>query len=97
MTTPIRTETLPHRGLDRFIKLSHLSKFFLDGQHRTIAASAFDGSFDPILPFGKLEIHTVFLRFQTSTCAKISRRMLLPNCAELPQNKKRGTAPTNHF
>lgn len=28
MTTPIRTETLPHRGLDRFIKISHLSNTF---------------------------------------------------------------------
>ena len=31
------------------------------GQHRTIAATRFAGSYPPILRFEKLEIHTVFL------------------------------------
>jgi len=35
--------------------------------------AAFAGSFAPILRLEKLEIHKVFLRFQTFICGKISR------------------------
>ena len=43
------------------------------GQHRAIASAGFDGSFVPILPFEKLEIHPVFLRFSNVVlCQTIS-------------------------
>ena len=43
-----------------------------------------DRSFDPTMQFEKLEIHTVFLRFQTFICAKISRHQHLLICLPVP-------------
>ncbi len=42
-------------------------------QHRAIASAVFGGAFVPILPFEKLEIHPVFLRFSyVVLCQKLS-------------------------
>ena len=53
------------------------------GQHRAIASAVFDGSFVPILPFEKLEIHPVFLRFSNVVlCQTISPNSLAELCGD---------------
>ena len=51
------------------------------GQHRAIASAVFDGSFVPILPFEKLDIHPVLLRFSNVVlCQTISPNSLAELC-----------------
>ena len=53
------------------------------GQHRAIASAVFGGSFVPILPFEKLEIHPVFLRFSNVVlCQNIPPDSLAKLCGD---------------
>ena len=59
-------------------------------QHRAIASAAFDGSFAPILPFERLEIHPVLLRFSNVVlCQTISPDSLDELCGDAPKEMVR--------
>ena len=58
-----------------------ISKYL--GQYRAIASAVFDGSFVPIMPFEKLDIHPVFLRFSNVVlCPNIPPNSLAGLCGD---------------